>query len=460
MNTLTFQPRPLLHRGESIFTVASLMLYMGCVIPLLITNGASEGDGQDILAFNYTPLNLLYLLNYSVVSGLLLFRWRKVLYFISQNPLFLILMLLIPVSFLWSAKPDETLSGSIGMIGTTLFGLYIASRFTLKEQLNLLGWAFGMTIILSIIFIVALPKYGIMGGVHAGTPRGVFTHKNGLGKYMVLSNSLFLVLARASEQRNYIPWIGIVGSIALIFASTSTGALLNGIMVAIVILFSQIFQLKFRLFLPILILSGLLTWAISTWALDIATLVLGSFGKDLTLTGRADIWPFVIDKIQERPWLGYGFNGFWHGIQGESAYIIRAMRWPVPDSHNGYLDFILNIGLVGFSLFLLISWSTLVKTYALLRQKFKWEYIWPFIFLMYLVIINFTETSLIAQNSVFWVLYTATVVSTAVEFRHVFQSPAMSPFTSPPSPALPANASASTPSRPTVPSSYHSSSTS
>lgn len=422
MSTLTLQPRQLLQKGELIFSVASLMLYMGCVIPLLLTNGASEGDGTDILAFNYTPLNLLFLLNYLITTLLLILRWRNLLYCISQNTLFFTLILLIPLSFLWSVKPDETLSGSIGMIGTTLFGLYLAIRFTIKEQLTLIGWAFGTTIILSILFIIALPKYGIMGGVHAGTPRGVFTHKNGMGKFMVLSNGVFILLAKEAQSGKYMRWLGVVGSVAMILASTSTGAILNGALLVLVISSSQILKLKPKLFFPSIILSSLLIWAISIWVSDIATLILGAFGKDLSLTGRTDIWPFVIDKIQESPWLGYGFNSFWHGIDGESAYVIFAVRWPVPDSHNGYLDMILGIGFVGFSLFMLTFWSTLVKTYFIIRKRFSWSNVWPLAFLMYLAIVNFTETSLITQNSIFWILYTATALSTTTEFNQVFSS--------------------------------------
>ncbi len=420
MAKISVNPIQILEKSEYVFTVSSLLLYFNCIIILFITNGASEGDGVNILDFNYGIVNLLYILNYLLTATLLILRWQKTIYFISKNILFLVLMLWIPLSFIWSANPDETLTGSVGMIGTTLFGLYLASRYTPKEQLNLLGWACGIAVILSIVFIIALPKYGIMSGVHAGAARGVFIHKNIMGKFMVLSNAIFLLLARDAKRGDFYPWLGVAGSTGLILASTSTASLLNSIMLSIIIFFSQIFQLKIRIFAPVIILAGLFYWAFSVWSSDLALFILGLFGKDLTLTGRTDIWPFVIDKIQERPWLGYGFNAFWGGINGESAYVIRAMRWPVPDSHNGFLDFLLNFGLLGFSIFITVSFSTLIKSYQIFRNNFSWIKIWPFIFIAYLVIINFTESSLASQNSVYWVLYTAVVMSNSVEFKHVF----------------------------------------
>ncbi|MGF1568121.1 MAG: O-antigen ligase family protein [Nodosilinea sp.] len=421
MRKITIDPIQLFDAGERIFTVLSLILYMNAVIPLLIIGGASEGDGVDLTAFNFTPLNLLFVLNYLITTSLLILRWQKVLYVLSHNFLFAALTVMIPVSFLWSANPAETMSGSIGMVGTTLFGLYFASRFTLKEQLNLIGWAFGIAIALSLVFIIALPKYGIMGGVHAGTPRGVFTHKNGMGKFMVLSNCVFMLLALGARPGNFYPWLGVIGSIGLIVVSSSTSALLNGTMLALIVLFfGQILKLKPRLLIPVAILSGLGAWAFSTWAIDLATLVLGFFDKDLTLTGRTEIWPAAINKIQERPWLGYGFNGFWHDIRGESADIIRTVRWNVGNSHNGFLDLILQLGLVGFVVFILIAWTTLVKSCLIVQNDFRWEYLWPVVFLMYIFLINFAESTLMSQNDFFWILFTSIVFSTAIEFKRVF----------------------------------------
>ncbi|NMF82564.1 O-antigen ligase [Nodosilinea sp. P-1105] len=414
----------LLSKAEQIFTVASLVLYTNAVIPLLIIQGASEGDGVDITTFDFSILNLLFVLNYLVVFSLLFLRWQKVLHFISQNLLFLGFMLIVPLSFAWSAAPDRTLTGSIGMIGTTMFGLYIASRFTLKEQLKLVAWAFGIVVVLSILFIVALPQYGIMGGVHAGAPRGVFTHKNGLGKFMVLSLMAFLLLVTSPGSKKLIPWLGIAASAGLIIASASAGALLNGVMLTVIVLLSsQVFRLRLPFFVSVFLLSILLALSVIVWFTEIATPVLDLFERDLTLTGRTDIWPAVIQKIQERPWLGYGFSGFWHGTQGESADVIRTLRWRVPDSHNGFLDLALQLGLVGSVVFALVIWLTLIKSVALVKMRFCPEYLWPVVLLSYAFIVNFSESTLLAQNSFFWILLSSAVISVSTEFKNLISQP-------------------------------------
>jgi O-antigen ligase len=155
----------------------------------------------------------------------------------------------------------------------------------------------------------------------------------------------------------------------------------------------------------------------------IAEVILGYFGKDLTLTGRTEIWPLVIDKIIERPFIGYGFRGFWHHIDGESAYIVRALRWGVPDSHNGFLDLTLSLGLLGLSLFLVIYWTTLIRSISVVAKDNKGENLWPIAFMFYLVIVNFSESSLLSEGSFVWAMLVATSLSISVEFKYLFSRP-------------------------------------
>jgi exopolysaccharide production protein ExoQ len=423
MTTITIKPIDMLDRSERIFTVISLVIYMNAIIPLLIIQGSSEGDGIPMSTFNFTPLNLLFLTNYLITTGLLLLRWKNTLYFTSKNLLFIALILMVPLSFFWSAMPEKTYTGSVGMIGTTLFGLYLASRFTLKEQLNLIAASFGIVLAASILFIIALPKYGIMGGIHAGLPRGVFTHKNIMGKFMVLSSCIFLLLVRSTGRpsfKNFYPWLGFLVSVALMVGSSSTNAILSGaFLLSLVLISGQLFQLRLQLLLPILLMLGLFAWAVSTWFIDVATVVVEAFGKDLTLTGRTDIWTYAIDKILERPWLGYGFAGFWHGLDGESSYVVRAVRWATPNAHNGYLDFILQLGMIGFTLFLLVFWTTLLRTLTLIISDFRWEHLWPLLFMFYMVFANFAEGALLSQNDFFWIMITTVVFSVSVRYKQL-----------------------------------------
>ncbi len=77
-------------------------------------------------------------------------------------------------------------------------------------------------------------------------------------------------------------------------------------------------------------------------------------GKDVTLTGRTEIWSAVLDSIAKRPLLGYGYQAFWLGLQGESYRVILAVSWVLAQAQNGFLDVMLEMGVAGLTIVLLV----------------------------------------------------------------------------------------------------------
>jgi O-Antigen ligase len=75
--------------------------------------------------------------------------------------------------------------------------------------------------------------------------------------------------------------------------------------------------------------------------------LLAFMGKDSTLTGRTDIWGYVIPYIYQRPWLGWGYAAFWSTLNPAAWEIANALRWYSPEAHNGLLEILLSGGLVG-----------------------------------------------------------------------------------------------------------------
>ena len=69
-------------------------------------------------------------------------------------------------------------------------------------------------------------------------------------------------------------------------------------------------------------------------------------GKDPTLTGRTEIWAYVIPDIWMKPWLGWGYFGFWQLTNPVAFKISNAMHWVVSQAHNGLLEFLLNVGVL------------------------------------------------------------------------------------------------------------------
>ena len=68
------------------------------------------------------------------------------------------------------------------------------------------------------------------------------------------------------------------------------------------------------------------------------------FGRDLTFTGRTDIWSYVVDAIKERPVLGYGYGAFWRADGFASYFVANRFGFFVSHAHSSMLDASLDLG--------------------------------------------------------------------------------------------------------------------
>jgi O-antigen ligase len=75
--------------------------------------------------------------------------------------------------------------------------------------------------------------------------------------------------------------------------------------------------------------------------------LVGLVGRDMTFTGRTDIWSIALDAAWQRPILGFGY--FAGTIDPLKPLV--AMKVNV---HNGYLNVLIYTGIVG--LVLLVTW--------------------------------------------------------------------------------------------------------
>lgn len=395
--------------AEKIFTVISLLHYLGGPMALILSGG--ENEGETTITGGYALIQALFFVNYAISLVLLTLRWKNVLYVIKQDRTNTLLLGVAILSFFWSAAPSVTSVRVIALIGSSLFGLYFATRYGLQQQLQLLIWTFGIVIGMSFLFAIALPKYGVMAGLHSGRWRGIFTHKNALGKSMVLSSLVFLSLGLREHKTKLWYWIGLGLSLFLLAISQSSSAIITLLIMLVVFSVLRVVRLPYILMVPVivcLILAGVFT---NIWLTANTGSLLSSIGKDSTLTGRTDLWPAVLDKIWERPWLGYGFSGFWGNWTSEGGYVWRVTAWDPPNAHNGILDVWLDLGLLGLGVYLLGFISSLGRGLAYLRHNAAPEAIWPITYLLYFWCSNQTESGFLRQNEIYWLLYVVVTLS-------------------------------------------------
>lgn len=397
--------------AEKVFVVLALIIFTGAWIPALyeIITGGSAADAKDgILA-----IQIFFYGIYAVTLFLIFLRWKQFLYAITKSKLILVIAGVALASVWWSDAPALTLRRGAATLGTTLFGMYLATRYSLKEQLHLVAWACGITAVSSLFFTLAFPAYGIKAA-HGGAWRGVFLHKNPFGLVMATSTLVFLLVAMSSYKYRYLMWACCGLSVSLLVLSTAKTSLVLLLTILVLLPLYRALRWNFSwmmlFFIATVIVFGCLAILLVS---NLETFVV-ALGKDLTLTGRTEIWAAVLDMIRERPWLGYGYSGFWLGKEGGSAYVWLVTGWPVPYSHNGFLDLWLDLGLLGLLLYLLSFVTSCFRAVNLIRLTKTANGFWPIILLTFSFLSNLSESTILKPNNIYWVLYVAVTLSTSI----------------------------------------------
>ena len=130
---------------------------------------------------------------------------------------------------------------------------------------------------------------------------------------------------------------------------------------------------------------------------NVLEMILGPFVPYLTrgnveatenLTGRVPLWQALIEQVWQHPWLGAGFAAFWSPMHlAELASTAVSGR---ASAHNGYLEELVNTGLVGLAILLAFCLGTL--TLALSRARKGDPLGWlVFLFMVFYLLLNLTN---------------------------------------------------------------------
>ena len=246
-----------------------------------------------------------------------------------------------------------------------------------------------------------------------GAWRGVFVHKNDLGNITSLSAVTFFLNATSNAKFRQLMWAGFIISTAVILGSKSQTALVVILIVMILTPFIKALRWNHTKALPFLIITILISGVTSLLLVNNAESILTSLGRDITFTGRTEIWPVVFNKIQERPWLGYGYETFWLGKwEGETADVWREIGGgfePI-HAHNGFLDLYLSLGLIGLIALVISLLSISLKALIWVRRVQGAEGLVPLLYLTCLVLMNLSESRFMI-GTIHWLLYVTITIS-------------------------------------------------
>ncbi len=389
---------------EQIYVVSALIYFSAAFSPHEVLPDPTQGD---------TRMLLLQTAVYAIAAFFTLRHWGSFVRGLRNSRWALLLAGMALCSAVWSEYPLLTLRKGVVVLGTTMFGAYFAAAYRRDQQLRLLCIVAGLLAALSAAAAVLYPSYGI--DPFSGDWCGVFPQKNSLGRFMVLGGIAFLLCSGEGGFARLLRGAGVSSCLAVLLMSGSRGALIALLLFLVVVLMNSLLRVNPTTAVPIFIAIVLAGTACAAFALENADAALLMIGRDVTLTGRTQLWQSAWLAILQKPWLGYGFNSFWMGLNGPSSLIMSQVSFLAPHAHNGYLDLCLDLGFSGLGVFA-VGWAARLRT-AVREYRFDSSAAWPLLYLAFMLVYNLGESNILRANSIFWVLYVTALADQGSRFN-------------------------------------------
>lgn len=301
------------------------------------------------------------------VLGLLIFAGIRVLLqrrinwgsFVAQNASILALYFFFLCSILWADYPFSAFKRIVKDFSVVLFALILLTENDPGHAIRKVFLRCSYIVFtLSVTTIKYFPEIGT-NATRAGDNMftGLTTQKNTLGE-VVFTYSIILLWdlmllrreenARWTDNRVLVRCLMLAMGMWLLLTCDSKTSLLCLILGVILYWGTQRLLRMHRPKQKLVTYAAILVVCLgldSTF--NIKEAVVQAMGRDLTFTGRTEIWEEVMAQPVNRL-VGAGFLMFWDGEFGQTALDEMGVR--ISTAHNGYLEVLLDGGVIGVSL--------------------------------------------------------------------------------------------------------------
>ncbi len=384
--------------AERAFAVGVLLYSTGAFVNLFAGPDQLLDPGAGIPELRY-----LWAVIYVLTLGLWYRHCKGSLHLLlAEWPIVLLVGLAI-VSVFWSDAPALTFRRSIALAGRCVIALYFAVRYHLREQLQLLVWMCGISVLLSLLF--GWFAWGTAVDDLQGAWIGIYVQRNALGAMMVLSVLVFLLWSRWNPSRRWrARGLASAAFLLLVLSRSMTAFVAFLFLLLLFPAMGKLAQSARRVGVLLFVASMLLVTG-GYWVGANLAFVTEMMGRDPGLSGRIELWVVSGLMALQRPWLGYGYSAFWTGLGGPSDGIWRIVGWTAPGAHNGLIEIWLDLGIVGVVIAAVGFGRYFRKAFRLIREVPAWESAWPLMFLAIVFILNLTENIFFGANNIYWLLY-------------------------------------------------------
>jgi exopolysaccharide production protein ExoQ len=347
---------------------------------------------------------------------LMLIRWKQVLRAARASWPLLGLSALAMLSTTWSADPGVTLRRSLLLLFSILTAIYLGERYSMDELARRLAHTFCLMMIAVIVLWVIAPFYVVDNTIHTGAWKGLSGHKNTFGGFMAIA-VLLLLLVRF-HRFPLLRYVFLITSFCLLVLSHSAGALSCTALIIVIMPLWRWARLSRQQRLLVSTISVLLFFAGIYLIVGHADVLLEALGRDATLTGRTYLWAAIWPAVLKHPILGYGYDTFWTGLQGEVLNTRIAVGWLAEAADNGYLDLCLGLGVIGLGAFLAVFAVAFCRAIDYVRLERGPLALWPVSFLSFILVHNIIESGALTRGALPFLLLATIFSSLSLSRKH------------------------------------------
>lgn len=321
-------------------------------------------------------------------------------------------LLTMTLSGLWSQTPELTCRAVGAMWLITVVSIYVGKVYSWVEIYGLLRGLTGLLALWGIVKTNPAPD---------GCWTGVFGHKNPFSFHMANTASLWILYAVKERKYRYLSlFITLIALIGLQKGCSGASRVLTVVLISLWSYLALLKRLpvKWAFVCFILFLAGSIGIGIVVLN-NLEAIIVDGLGKDMTLTGRTDFWPLIIDRVnQNNPIFGYGKEGFWQPWRGleNPAYGIAVTKtgFVPPHSHNGFMEIFCELGWVGLVLFTLSFFNNIFRGIKYLVKESFPESALPLYLLTFILMTNLTEVGLFTIST-YWCWYVVLSVKLSLD---------------------------------------------
>lgn len=266
-------------------------------------------------------------------------------------------------SCLWSVKPAITLRAGLDFIIIACSMTVIISGLSREQTVRVLLNVLAVLVLVSALLALVFPSIGLTtyseawGAEQVGAWKGIFVEKNGLGGTSAIALAAMLGFWRQWTLSLALKAVAVASAALCLVFAQSANAWVG--LLSITVMYALLAGRPSRAWVAItwMFVGGTVLLFATT---PILPLLSELFGRDASMSGRSGIWTTSLDAWRDAWITGHGYAA------GTAEYLqpilLDLYGSAARHAHSGYIEALVETGIVGFTLLVLTLWFPVWRT--------------------------------------------------------------------------------------------------